>query len=661
MKIFFLAFAALGCARLALGDQSSDLLTLASPNGQIQFQLFLTRQPDPSLPYNRLAYQVTFKGKKLMDTSFLGLDILDQPILGVNVGLETSKTATVDQTYTVPAGKTRTIRDHYNSLVAQYLQDSTLGRRITVEVRAYDDGIAFRYVVPWSNPLVEMPIVDEVTEFAFAQDAETYPLILKDFQTPYEDQYNRVTLSGIHPDSLIALPFLVEQPGVGWVAVTEADIDNYSGMYLKHEDGRIMISTLAPRADDPMLAVRTSAPMTCPWRVLLIGSEPGRLIESNIVSSLNPPTAIADTSWIKPGKTAWNWWSGTQADGVNFTPGMNTATIKHYIDFAADSRLEYMLIDAGWAVPGEGNLPADITRTIPAVDMPEILRYAKSKGVGVWLWLHWTSVERQMDEAFALYEKWGIAGVKIDFMNRDDQWMVDLYHRMAKTAADHHLMVDFHGAYKPDGMSRTWPNVITREAVMGLEYSKWSARITPDHDVMLPFTRMLAGPMDYTPGGFDNVTRAEFQPRDIRPMVMGTRAHQLALYVVFDSPLMMVSDYPEAYKGQKDFEFIKEVPSSWDETHVVNGKVGEFVTLARKNGSEWYLGAITNWDSREVNIPLEFLGSGEYIAEIYSDAPDAAVNPKHTTIEQRRVTASTLLKMTLAPGGGVAVRFSPAK
>ncbi len=657
MRIFFLALAAAACA---LG-QSSDLLSISSPNGQIQFQLFLTQQPDPSEPYNRLAYQVSFKGKKLIDTSFMGLNIQDQPILGVNVGLETSKTASVDETYTVPAGKTRNIRDHYNSLVAEYLQNGTLGRRIAVEVRAYDDGVAFRYVVPWSNPLVDMSIVDEFTEFQFAKDAETYPLILKDFQTPYEDQYNRITLSGIHPDSLIALPFLVEQPGVGWVAVTEADIDNYSGMYLKHEDGRIMISTLAPRVDDNTLAVRTSAPMSCPWRVLLIGSEPGRLIESNIVGSLNPPSAIADTSWIKPGKSAWNWWSGTQASGVDFEVGMNTATIKHYIDFAADSKLEYMLIDAGWAAPGEGNLPADITRTIPAIDLPEILRYAKSKGVGVWLWLHWTSVERQMEEAFALYEKWGVAGVKIDFMNRDDQWMVDFYRRMAKTAADHHLMVDFHGAYKPDGMSRTWPNVITREAVMGLEYLKWSARTTPDHDVMLAFTRMLAGPMDYTPGGFDNVTPAEFQPREIKPMVMGTRAHQLALYVVFDSPLMMVSDYPEAYKDQKDFEFIKEVPSSWDETHVIGGKVGEFVTLARKKGNEWYLGSITNWDSREVNIPLEFLGSGEYIADIYSDAPDAGVNPKHTTVERRRVTASSLLKLNLAPGGGAAVRFSPAK
>jgi alpha-glucosidase len=653
--VFLAAMCAAGWAR------GQDLLTVTSPNGQIEFDLFLTTQPDPSEPQVRIAYQVFFKGKKLMDTSFLGLDIRDQPILGVNVGLSTSKKTTVDQTYTVPAGKTRVIRDHYNALTAEYLQNGSLGRRISVEVRVYDDGVAFRYAIPWSNQMADAQIDDEFTEFKFAKDAESYPLIVENYQTNYEDGYSKIPLSGIHPDSLIAVPFLAEQPGVGWVAVTEADIDNYAGMYLKHEQGTTMISTLTPRADDNTTAVLVHAPSVCPWRVLLIGSEPARLIESNIIASLNPPSAIADTSWIKPGKAAWNWWSGTQAEGVDFQPGMNTATVKHYIDFAAESKLEYMLIDAGWATPGEGNLPPDLTKPIPEIDMPEILRYAKSTGVRLWLWANWTSVQLQMEPAFALFEKWGIAGVKIDYMNRDDQWMVDFYHQMAKTAAAHHLMVDFHGAYKPDGLSRTWPNVITREAVMGLEYSKWSARITPDHDVMLAFTRMLAGPMDYTPGGFDNVTPAEFEPRNVKPMVMGTRAHQLALYVVFDSPLEMVADYPEAYQGQKDFDFIKEVPASWDETRAVNGKVGEFVTLARRRGRDWYLGAITNWDAREVNIPLEFLGSGVYTAEIYADAPDAGVNPKHTAIEQKRVSAATVLKMNLAPGGGLAVRLSPAE
>ena len=292
--------------------------------------------------------------------------------------------------------------------------------------------------------------------------------------------------------------------------------------------------------------------------------------------------------------------------------------------------------------------------------MPEILRYAKSKGIGIWLWAHWTSVQRQMEEAFALFEKWGVAGVKVDGMNRDDQWMVDFYQRVAKTAAAHHLMIDFDGAYKPDGMSRTWPNVITRGRRDGIGVREMGRALTPEHDVMLAFTRMLAGPMDYGTGGFNNVTPEEFEPREVKPMVMGTRAHQLALYVVFESPLTMVSDSPEAYKAEKDFEFIKDVPATWEETRVVNGRVGEFVTVARQSGRDWYLGGITNGDARELEIPLEFLGSGDYMAEIYSDASDAEVNPKHTLIEQRRVNAAGRLKLSLAPGGGLAVRLVPA-
>jgi alpha-glucosidase len=339
---------------------------------------------------------------------------------------------------------------------------------------------------------------------------------------------------------------------------------------------------------------------------------------------------------------------------------MNTATMKHYIDFAAEARLEFMLIDAGWSARGQNGVSRDITKTRPEIDMPDILRHAKSKGVGVWLWAHWTAIDGQMDQAFPLFEQWGVVGVKIDFMDRDDQWMVDFYRRVVTKAVEHHLMIDFHGAYKPDGLRRTYPNLMTREGVMGLEYLKWSARTTPEHNVMLAFTRMLAGPMDYTPGGFNNVTRAEFQPRMKQPMVLGTRAHQLALYVVFESPLMMVSDYPEAYKGQRDFDFIRAVPATWDDTRAVNGRVGEYVTVARRKGSSWYLGAITNWSGREIDLPLGFLGAGEYIADIYSDAPDAEANPKHTTIEQKRLRNTTRLKLTLAPGGGAAIRFQPA-
>jgi alpha-glucosidase len=452
---------------------------------------------------------------------------------------------------------------------------------------------------------------------------------------------------------------------VAWLAITEADIDNYAGMYLQRsaKDADLLTARLAPSIEEPGLAVRANAPVVSPWRVLMIADQPGRLVESNIVINLNPPAAIADTSWIKPGKTAWDWWSGSYAEGVSFRPGMNTATMEHYIDFCGASGFPYMLIDAGWALKGTGpnDSGADITRTSPEIDMPAILAHARSKNVRVWLWAHWADIQRQSDEAFPLYEKWEIAGVKIDFMNRDDQWMVNFYRRIVKQAAEHHLMIDYHGAFKPDGLRRTWPNLVTQEGVMGAEYNKWSARITPDHNVMLAFTRMLAGPMDYTPGGFQNATRTEFQPQMLKPMVMGTRAHALALYAVFESGFQMVADYPEAYRGQRDFEFIKAAPAAWDETRVLGGSPGDYISVARRSGREWFVGSITGWRPREIDMPLEFLGRGEFIAEIYSDAADADVNARHTAIEQRRVNAGTLLHVKMAPGGGHAIRIYPAE
>ncbi len=643
----------------------NEPVRVTSPDGRIDFQLLVAQPPQrgPVRASPQLAYTISFNGKSLLDTSFLGLQIQGQPLLGPNLELVTTKTKTVDETYTIPVGKSKEVRNHYNSVVAEYKESGFFARHLNIEVRAYDDGVAFRYLLPETSPPQEVRITDEVTQFRFAHDAEAYPLILQGFRTSYEDQYQEITLSGIHPDSLIAVPFLVEQPGVGWVAVTEAHLENYAGLYLTHPNGRTtaMVVKLAPRVDVPEVAVSGATPLNSPWRVLMIASELERLIDSDIVLNLNPPSAIVDTSWIKPGKAAWDWWSGSYAQGVDFTPGMNTATMKHYIDFAAASNLQFMLIDAGWSQRGEDRFGGDITKPNPEIDMLEILAYAKSKGIGVWLWAHWAAVDRQMDEAFPLFEKWGIAGVKIDYMDRDDQWMVDFYHRVLKKAAEHHLMVDFHGAYKPAGIRRTYPNLMTREGVMGLEYLKWSARTTPKHNVMLAFTRMLAGPMDYTPGGFDDVTAADFQPRSQQPMVLGTRAHELALYVVFESPLMMVSDYPEAYQGQPAFQFIREVPTSWDETRALNGRVGEYVTVARRSGRDWYVGSITNWTPREIRLPLDFLGEGDFVAEIYADEHDAVSEPKHTSISRQQVAASSYLQLELAPGGGAAIHFKPAE
>ena len=645
-------------------------LKVASPDGQIVFLLNDTASSAESNPRSTpepagLHYSVEFHGKTLIADSRLALDIAGQPALGPGMHRTTAEPASVDETYTIPIGKTSSVRDHYNALLANF-EDAT-GRRLSIEVRVFDDGAAFRYSVPDQPSLKQVRIAHELTQFTYAKDATTYPLILDGYQSSWEDEYQQRLASGIHQDWLIGMPLLAEEPGLGWVAITEANIDNYPGMYLRRDPGFTILSLhgeLSPRIDDPTIAAVTTTPFVTPWRVLMIGDDPGRLIESNIILNLNPPSKIADTSWIRAGKSSWDWWSGDAAPSVHFRTGMNTATMKHYIDFSADSGFPYMLIDAGWAVahrngPEDYAALADITQVTPEIDMPELLRYAKEKNVRLWLWAHWTSVDKYIDDAFPLFEKWGIAGVKIDFMNRDDQQMVDFYHRVVEKAAAHHLMIDFHGAYKPDGLRRTWPNLVTREGVMGKEYLKVTARTTPTHNTTLPFTRMLAGPMDYTPGAFGNVTREAFVARDLMPMGLGTRAHELALFVIFESPFEMVADYPEHYEGQQAFNFIKQVPTTWDEVKVITGRPMENITLARRSGHDWYIGSITNWDERTVKVPLSFLSEGQYTAEIYADAPEAAREPTHTAYTTQNVDRSTVLEVHMVSGGGNAIWIHP--
>jgi alpha-glucosidase len=663
-----LFFGLLVSGALAQATDSSPL-RIASPNGQIALMLSsgnaapAGRASSAGAAANRLHYSVAFHGKVLIDESALGLKIEGQPALGPGMHVVSSKTDSIDQNYSIPVGKTSSVRDHYNSARAQC--EDAAGRKLWIDVRAYDDGVAFRYFVPEQPAFEKVHIEHELTSFRYSKDAALYPLVLDGFQSSYEDEYQLRNVSGLHKEWLIGLPLLAEVPAVGWVAVTEADIDNYAGMYLRKDDARFEVrAELSPRLDKPGIAVESDMPLTTPWRVLMIGDAPGRLIESNIVLNLNPPTKMDDTSWIKAGKSAWDWWSGQAAPSAKFKTGMNTVTMKHYIDFASSSGFTYMLIDAGWAVadrkgPEDYAALADITRVIPEVDMPELLRYASQKNVRIWLWSHWSSVDKYMVQAFPLFEQWGIAGVKIDFMNRDDQQMVGWYRRVVELAAKHHLMIDYHGAYKPDGLRRTFPNLITREGVMGKEYLKWSARTTPVHNTTLPFTRMLAGPLDYTPGAFGNSNRENFIARNLEPMSLGTRAHELALYVVLESPLMMVSDYPEHYAGQHDFEFVKQVPVTWDEVRVVDGRPMENITLARRSGKDWYIGSLTNWDARTVKVPLDFLGEGKYVAEIYADAPDAATEATHTAFSKQPVDRSTVLDIHMVSGGGNAIWIHP--
>ena len=603
-----------------------------------------------------LVYTVSFQGKPLIDQSALGLDLQGQALLGPNVRIVGTTPSKTDETYRLVTGKSSSVRNYYNALRVDLEDHSVAGRKLSVEARAYDDAVAFRYVVPEQAPIRDFRLVQESTEFRISKDATAYALFLPHYRSSYEGEFFKVQVSalahqaGVPISQLVGLPLLMEVPGVAWLAITEADLRDYAAMYLmgpaQFWDRHWLASRLAPNVNEPDIAVSGSLPHHSAWRVLMVGTEPGRLIESNVVLSLNPESAIKDTSWIHAGRVAWPMWAD-----IRTMP--TTENLKYSVDFAARSGLEYMLVDYGWMA---GN---DITKTTPECDIPEVVRYAAAKNVKVWIWMHWTSLDRQMEQALPLYEKWGIAGIKTDFLMRDDQAMIGFYYRVAENAARHHLMVDFHGATKPTGMERTWPNVLGYEAVIGMEASGANGRDNPDHHVMIPFTRMLAGRMDYTPGGFGNVTKADWVPLEKRPVVMGTRAHHLAMYVVYESPFQMVSDHPTAYEGQPSFQFIKDVPATWDETKALNGLPGEYVTIARRRGNEWFLGSMTNWSSRQLDIPLTFLGSGRYTAEIYADSPDADRFPKNVTIQKQPVDRTAHLKAQLAPGGGYAVRFRP--
>lgn len=635
---------------LAFVTQAAEL---KSPNGQ----LTISFETEAS---GQLTYSVSFHNKPLIVASPLSLELQGARPLGQNVHFTSQNPSSADETYHLITGKASTVRNHYNALTIGCEENARLHRKLQIEARAYDDAVAFRYVVPDQEEVRQFRLKQEHTFFRLSKDATTYALILPHYHTMYESEFIKLAASayanpnGLSRKVLIGLPLLIDVPGVGWMAITEADLRGYSSMYLTNEStdwgGREFESLLAP-GDDPDVAVTGSLPHHSGWRVLMVGDEPGRLIESNVITSLNPPSEIEDTSWIHAGLTAWDWWSGSvNAQGES---AFTTDTMKYYVDFAAKSGFPYMLIDAGWSTPG------DITKMNGKVDVPAVVEYAKAKNVKVWIWLTYRETDEQMEEAFPLYEKWGVAGMKIDFVERDDQQGIEFYYRAAREAAAHHLMVDFHGATKPTGIDRTYPNVMGYEAVLGMEQSRAGARDNPDHRVMLPFTRMLAGRMDYTPGGFGNVTRDDFTPHVPRPDVMGTRAQQLAMYAIYEAPFQMVSDTPKAYEDQPSFEFIKHAPATWDETKVLNGEPGEFITMARRSGNEWFLGAMTNWSPRDLDIALSFLGAGKYTAEIYEDAPDSDRYPKNIKITKRSVTSASHLTAKLATGGGYAVRFIP--
>jgi alpha-glucosidase len=611
------------------------------------------------------AYSVRFRGREVVSPSSLGLQFERYQTLSSGMKIGSSARRSGDDRYTLPAAKASTVRDPYNELVVRLAETSGAKRRLEIVFRAYDDGVAFRYRVPQQPGLSELRLANEATQFRLPADYDCHGLNLGRQDTSHEGEFDPVKVSAIRQHHLYELPLVCGTGhGDAVIAFAEADLEDYAGLFLSGlgGGGLGLEARLAQRPDDPAIAVlRRVGPggMETPWRVIMLADHVGRLIESTLITSLNPAPR-GDFSWVKPGKYAWDWWNGPVLASVP-KAGTNNATIRGFIDFAAENGLPYMMVDEGWyANSGAGGtlLPgADNLKPAPDVDIPALVRYGAERKVGLWLWVHWKLLERNMDEALRLYASWGVKGVKVDFMDRTDQEMVNFYHRLLRTAAANKLMVNLHGAYRPTGLIRTYPHFLTQEGVLGAEYNKWSRRITARHNVTLPFTRMLVGPMDYTPGGFRNVSPAAFQPRNLAPMVMTTRAHGLAMYVVYDSPFQGVSDTPDAYRRQPGLDFIRAVPAAWDETRFISGAVGEHVAVARRKGRDWYVGAMTNEQGRHVELPLGFLGAGRYRATIWRDGGE----PSALATETREVTAADTVPLTMAPSGGAAIRLSPLR
>jgi len=607
---------------------------------------------------NSITYSITYQGIPVLLNSEVSFEFKQAPPLGFEMEVLKSSVREINETWAPVLKRKSSIVNRCRELTLELKERKFPHRQMNLVFRVYDDGVAFKTEFIGPDNHHDYVLTDEKTTFNFTADHTCWAADHKDYSSSQENEYFKRNISEITDRMVIGLPMTVKVSDKCYAAITEAKITDFAGMTLKPghtKSGFSLRSQLAPLPKEPITGdkVKFKLPHSTPWRVIMLGSTPGQLVESEIISNLNDPCAIADPSWIKPGISSWDhWWSGEVK--------MDNETIKKYIDLAAEMGWPYQIIDWQWY--GKFNSPdADLTKIAPQLNMPDILAYAKNKHVRCVLWMYWTDVDRaDWDKACALYESWGIAGVKIDFMDREDQEMVNWYHRIVKTAADHHLMVDFHGAYKPDGFHRTYPNLITREGVMGNEYNKWSLRVTPEHMVTLPFTRMLAGPMDFTPGGFLNRAPEKFE-NGTPAQVMGTRALQLAQFVVYDSPFMVACDHPDNYKGQVGVEFLKKVKTVWDDTKILNGQVGEFITSARRSGNEWFIGSMTNSETRNLDIKLDFLDAGKYKMTAFEDTPESAINAEKVLRTTKTVEKGDLVKIRMAPGGGFAAWLEPIK
>jgi len=650
MKVLFKA--ATLCAWLSAPVFAQQLpATVRSPDTRISLSI----AQDQS---GALTYTVVRNGETVIAPSRLRVRLAEGDITSIDVRQVLPRS--IDQVQKLVATKASEAREHFNELTINAMPRSRAMRSLQWTFRVYDDGVAFRYVVPEDAGLKSLNVRSEETEFTFGADFGCHGFNVGRVDSSHEGEFDPIQASHIREHNTYDLP-LVCRTANNAFAIGEADLRDYGGLYLAGRgDGKPGVQArISRRLDDRSLIARTAIGANgagSPWRVIMLGDKLGNLIESNLIGNLNPPPTF-DTAWIKPGKTAWDWWSGPYLPPPD-KGGTDMATIRKYVDFASQSGFQYMMIDEGWCLNSGhgGGAPddADVTQAKAEIDMPALVAYAAGKKVRLWLWVQWALLDRQMDAALAQYEKWGIAGIKVDFMDRNDQQMVDYFHKLMAKAVDHKLLIDMHGAYPPSGLNRTYPNYLTQEGVMGAEYNKWSRRVTATHNVSLAFTRMLLGPMDYTPGGFRNATPADFEVVNSPPQVQTTRGHGLGMFVVFESPFQMVADSPDVYQNAAGFDFIKAVPTIWDQTRFLQGDIDDYVVVARRKGKDWYVGVMGNEKPHAISLPLTFLGDGRFKAKIYQDGATA------TTLNEseRDVTAGDSLELKLAPSGGAAIRIT---
>ncbi|MDB4923463.1 glycoside hydrolase family 97 protein [Mucilaginibacter sp.] len=640
---------------------AKNIITITSPDKQIKFWL--------SADNNGLYYKVAYKGTLMMDNSRLNISFKEGGLFNHNLFVAVAKPERLTEDYELVTGKASKVHSECNRVVVPVTEQSGDKRTLNVEVRVFNDGVAFRYVIPkQSGWPASVNVTDEINTFNLTQNPRVTTLLRENYTTSHEGIYTKASLNDLKADTLMDLPALFEFPKGLYMAITEAALRDYAGMYLMKHNG-VLESRLSPLPHQTDIKVKATLPHNSPWRVMMISDRPGAFIESNILTNLNEPCKIKDLSWLKPGKTTFPWWNGNAIPDTSFAPGNNYETNMYYVNFCAKYGIEYhSVVEYGlheWYVnDGAGFQPgphADPSKAVPGLDMKQLCDSAAKKGVGIRVWVHFYALYPKLDETFAQYEKWGIKGLMCDFMDRDDQEMVNMQEEILQKAAQHHLHIQFHGAYKPTGTSRTYPNEFNREGTLNYENDKWNDIVTPDADINIPFTRMLAGSTDYHLGGFRAASPQQFKVHYTRPFVLGTRCHMLAMYVVLENNLGMVCDNPEAYINQPGFKFVQQVPTTWDETRVIDAKPGEYVAIARRKGNDWYIGAITNHETRTITHALNFLPEGQYTAEIYSDAPTNDPDLNHLVKVVKQVNKSTVMDMLLASGGGQVMHLYPLK